>query len=115
MEAQFGERLGRYAAEAGNVFNEDLLISDIFLDGLQPFAAHYIRSRVTNEMTFAQVQQEAEDAGLEGRTVAASSRSLALPRTCPIRLPLAPVLALLLLRLIRIPTRLVKPPPTRSI
>jgi hypothetical protein len=26
MEAQFGERLGRYAAESGNVFNEDFLI-----------------------------------------------------------------------------------------
>jgi hypothetical protein len=25
-ETKFGERLGRYAAEAGNVFNEDLLI-----------------------------------------------------------------------------------------
>jgi hypothetical protein len=38
-EAQFGERLVKYAAEAGNVFNEDLLIS-VFLEGLQPFAAH---------------------------------------------------------------------------
>ena len=41
-------------------------------------------------MTFAQVQQEAEDAGLAGRAVSASSRSLALPRTVPIRSPLAP-------------------------
>jgi hypothetical protein len=41
-------------------------------------------------MTFAQVQQEAEDAGLAGRAVAASTRSLALPRTIPIRSPLAP-------------------------
>ena len=88
-ETQFGERLGRYAAEAGNVFNEDLLIS-VFLEGLHPFAAHSIRSRVTDDMTFAQVQQEAEDAGLAGRAVAASSRSLALPRTVPIRSPLAP-------------------------
>jgi hypothetical protein len=70
-EAQFGERLGRYAAEAGNVFNEDLLIS-VFLDGLQPFAAHSIRSRITDDMTFAQVKQEAEDAGLAGRAVVAS-------------------------------------------
>jgi hypothetical protein len=87
-ETQFGERLGRYAAEAGNVFNEDLLIS-VFLEGLQPFAAHSIRSRVTDDMTFAQVQQEAEDAGLAGRAVAASTRSLALPRTISIRSPLA--------------------------
>jgi hypothetical protein len=89
MEAQFGDHLGRYAAEAGNVFNEDLLIS-VFLDGLQPFAAYSIRSRVTDDMTFSQVQQEAEDAGMAGRAVAASSRSLALPRTSHIRLPLAP-------------------------
>ena len=83
-ETQFGERLGRYAAEAGNVFNEDILIS-VFLEGLQPFAAHSMRSRVTDDMTFAQVQQEAEDAGLAGRAVASSSRSLAQPRTIPIR------------------------------
>jgi hypothetical protein len=83
-ETQFGERLGRYAAEAGNVFNEDLLIS-VFLEGLHPFAAHSIRSRVTDDMTFAQVQQEAEDAGLAGRAFAASTRSLALTRTIPIR------------------------------
>jgi hypothetical protein len=88
-ETQFGERLGRYAAEAGHVFNEDLLIS-VFLEGLQPFAAHSIRSRVTDDMNFAQDQQEAEDAGHAGRAVAASTRSLALPRTTPIRSPLAP-------------------------
>jgi hypothetical protein len=40
-------------------------------------------------MTFAQVQQEAEDAGLAGRAVAASTRCLALPRATPIRSPLA--------------------------
>jgi hypothetical protein len=39
----------------------------VFLEVLQPFAAHSIRSRVTDDMTFAQVQQEAEDAGLAGR------------------------------------------------
>jgi hypothetical protein len=88
-ETQFGEGLGRYAAEAGNVFKEDLLIS-VFLEGLKPFAAHSIRSRVMDDMTFAQAQQEAEDAGLPGRAVAASTRSLALPRTTPIRSPLAP-------------------------
>jgi hypothetical protein len=60
------------------------------LEGLQPFAAHSIRSRFTDDITFAQVQQEAEDAGLAGRAVAASTRSLALPRTIPIRSPLAP-------------------------
>jgi hypothetical protein len=88
-ETQFGERLGRYAAEAVNGFYEDPLIS-VFLKGLQPFAAHSIRSRVTDDMTFAQVQQEADDAGLAGRAVAASTRSFALPRTTPIRSPLAP-------------------------
>jgi hypothetical protein len=62
----------------------------VFLEGLQPFAAHSIRSRVTDDITFAQVQQEAEDAGLAGRAVAASTRSLALPRTTPIHSPLAP-------------------------
>jgi hypothetical protein len=87
-ETQFVERLGRYAAEAGNVFNEDLLIS-VFL-GLQTFAAHSIRPRVTDDLTFAQVQQEAEDAGLADRAVSASNRSLALPRTTPILSPLAP-------------------------
>jgi hypothetical protein len=71
IEAQFGERLGRYAAEAWNIFNEDLLIY-VSLDGLQPFAAYFIRSRVTDDMNFSQVQQEAEDAGLAGRAVAAS-------------------------------------------
>jgi hypothetical protein len=65
-EAQFGERLGKYAAEAGKVFNEDLLIS-VFLEGLQQFSAHSIRSRITDDMTFAQFQQEAEDAGFAGR------------------------------------------------
>lgn len=85
-EAQFGERLGKYAAEAGNVFNEDLLIS-VFLEGLQPFAAHSIRSRITDDMTFAQVQQEAEDAGLAGRSVA--SRTVAMPRAMPLQTPLA--------------------------
>jgi hypothetical protein len=88
-EPKFGERLGRYAAEAGNGFNDDLLIS-VFLEGLQPFAAHSIRSRVTDDMTFTQVHQEAEDAGLAGRAVAAYTRSLALPRTIPIRSPFAP-------------------------
>jgi hypothetical protein len=67
-EAQFGERLGKYAAEAGNVLNEDLLIS-VFLGHLQPFAAHSIRSHITDDMKFAQVQQEADDAGLAGRSV----------------------------------------------
>jgi hypothetical protein len=85
-EAQFGERLGKYAAEAGNVFNEDLLIS-VFLEGLQPFAAHSIRSRITDDMTFAQVQQEAEDAGLAGRAVA--SRTMVMPRAMPLQTPLA--------------------------
>jgi hypothetical protein len=79
----------RYAAEAGNVFNEDLMIL-VFLEGLQPFAAHSIRSRVPDDMAFAQVQKEAEDAGLAGRAVDASTRSLALPRTTPIRSPFAP-------------------------
>jgi hypothetical protein len=88
-ETQFGELLGRYAAEAGNVFNEDILVS-VFLEGLQPFSVHSMRSRVTDDMKFAQVQQEAEDAGLAGRAVASSSRSLALPHTIPIRSPLAP-------------------------
>jgi hypothetical protein len=41
-------------------------------------------------MTFAQVQQEAEDAGTAGRAVSASTISLAFPRTTPIRSPLAP-------------------------
>jgi hypothetical protein len=41
-------------------------------------------------MKFAQVKKEAEDAGLAGRAVAASSRSLEFPRTSPIRLLLAP-------------------------
>jgi hypothetical protein len=34
-EKQVGERLGRYAAEAGNVFNEDILIP-VFLEGPLP-------------------------------------------------------------------------------
>jgi hypothetical protein len=41
-------------------------------------------------MTFEQVQQEAEDAVLAGLAVAASTISLELPRTTPIRSPLAP-------------------------
>jgi hypothetical protein len=67
-EAQFGERLGKNAAEAGNVLNEDLLIS-VFLGHLQPIAAHSIRSHISDDMKFAQVQQKADDAGLAGRSV----------------------------------------------
>jgi hypothetical protein len=92
-EAQFGERLGKYAAEAGNVFNEDLLIS-VFLEGLQPFAAHSIRSRITDDMTFAKVQQEAEDAGLAGRAVASRKlvhMSREMPLGSPVARPRAPV------------------------
>jgi hypothetical protein len=92
-EAQFGERLGKYAAEAGNVFNEDIILS-VFLEGLQPFAAHSIRSRITDDMTFAQVQQEAEDAGLAGRAVASRPlvhMSRAMPLGSPVARPRAPV------------------------
>jgi hypothetical protein len=92
-EAQFAECLGKYAAEAGNVFNEDLLIS-VFLEGLQPFAAHSIRSRISDDMTFAQVQQEAEDAGLAGRAVAYRPlvhMSRAMPLGSPVARPRAPV------------------------
>jgi hypothetical protein len=68
------------------VYNEDLLIY-VFLEGLQLFAAHSIRSRINDYMTFAQVQQEAEDAGLAGRSVA--SRTMAMPRAIPLQMPLA--------------------------
>jgi hypothetical protein len=63
------------------VFNEDLLISE-FLEGLRPFAAHSIRSHITDHMTFAQVQQHAEDAGLAGRSVA--SLKMAVPWAMPL-------------------------------
>jgi hypothetical protein len=85
-ETQFGERLGRYASEAGNVFTEDLLIS-VFIDGLQPFAAHTVRSRIQDDMTFAQVQQEAEDAGLAGRALFALNGPIAGARMNPTRVP----------------------------
>jgi hypothetical protein len=79
--------------EAGNVFNEDLLIA-VFLEGLQTFAAHSIRSRITHYVTFAQVQQEAEDAGLAVRAVASRtlvpmSREMSLGP--PVARPRAPV------------------------
>jgi hypothetical protein len=85
-EAHFGERLGKYAAEAGNVFNEYLLIS-VFLEGLQPFAEHSIGSRITDDMKFEQVQQEGEDAGLAGFSLA--TRKMAMPRAMPLQMPLA--------------------------
>jgi hypothetical protein len=73
--------------EAGNVFNKDLLIY-VFLKVLQPFAAHSIRSRITDEMTFEQVQQEAEDAGLAGRAVA-SRKLVHMSREMPLGPPVA--------------------------
>jgi hypothetical protein len=75
------------------LFNEDLLIS-VFLEGLQPFAAHSIRSRITDDMTFAKVQQEAEDAELAGRVVASRPlvhMSRAMPLGSPVARPRAPV------------------------
>jgi hypothetical protein len=48
-ESQFGERIGKFAAEACNVFNKESKIS-VFLEGLQQFAAHSIRSRITDGM-----------------------------------------------------------------
>jgi hypothetical protein len=86
-EGQFGEPLGKISAEEGNVLNKDLLIS-VLLECLQLFAAHSIRSRITDDINFAQVQQEAEDAGLAGRSVA--SRTLVpMSRTVSLAPPVA--------------------------
>jgi hypothetical protein len=66
----------------------------VFLEGLQPFAAHSIRSRITDDMNFAKVQQEAEDIGLVGRAVASRPlvhMSRAMPLGSPVACPRAPV------------------------
>jgi hypothetical protein len=77
-EEQFASRLTRYAADAGNVFSEDALIT-AYVDGLLPFASNTLRGHVSATMTFAEVQLLAEQAGRASRALAgvkAGSRPL---------------------------------------
>jgi hypothetical protein len=53
-EDAFATRLRRYAAEAGNVYKEDSLVSR-YLSGLAPYTANTIRGHVSPRMRFTQV------------------------------------------------------------
>jgi hypothetical protein len=62
-EDAFATRLRRYAAEAGNVYEEDSLVSR-YLAGLAPYTANTIRGHVSPRMRFTQVKNLAVQAGL---------------------------------------------------
>jgi hypothetical protein len=73
-EDAFATRLRRYAAEAGNVFKEDSLVSR-YLAGLAPYNANTIRGHVSPRMRFTQVKNLAIQAVLAGREAGVSTRS----------------------------------------
>jgi hypothetical protein len=65
-EDTFASRLRRNAAEAGNVFTEDTLIS-VYIAGLHPYAANTVRGQVNPSTNFAAVRNLAIQAGAAGR------------------------------------------------
>ena len=65
-EDVFASRLRRHAAEAGNVFTEDTLIS-VYIAGLHPYAANTVRGQVNPSTNFAAVRNLAIQAGAAGR------------------------------------------------
>jgi hypothetical protein len=65
-EDSFANRLRRNAAEAGNVFTEDTLIS-VYISGLHPYAANTVRGQVNPSTNFAAVRNLAIQAGAAGR------------------------------------------------
>jgi hypothetical protein len=73
-EDAFATRLRRYAAEAGNVYKEDSLVSR-YLAGLAPYTANKIRGHVSPCMRFTLVNNLAIQAGLAGREAGVSTRS----------------------------------------
>jgi hypothetical protein len=64
-EDAFASRLRRHAAEAGNVFTEDTLIS-VYIAGLHPYAANTVRGQVNSSTNFAAVRNLAIQAGAAG-------------------------------------------------
>jgi hypothetical protein len=72
-EDAFETRLRRYAAEAGNVYKEDFLVSRYL--ALAPYTANTIRGHVYPRMRFNQVKNLAIQAGLVGREAGVSNRS----------------------------------------
>jgi hypothetical protein len=73
-EDAFVARLRCYAAEAGNVYKEDALVSR-YLAGLAPYTANTIRGYVSPHMRFTQVKNLAVQAGMAGREAGVSNRS----------------------------------------
>ena len=73
-EDAFATRLRRYAAEAGNVYKEDALVSR-YLAGLASYTANTIRGHVSPRMRFTQVKNLAVQAGIAGREAGVPSRS----------------------------------------
>jgi hypothetical protein len=67
-EKQFDSRLTQYAAGVGSAISKDSLIS-AFVDGLKPYASNTVRGQVTTNMTFAEVQLLAEQAGTASRVI----------------------------------------------
>jgi hypothetical protein len=72
-EDAFATRLRRYAADAGNVYKEDAIVSR-YLAGLAPYTANTIRGHVSPRMRFTQFKNLSIQAGLSGREEGVSSR-----------------------------------------
>jgi hypothetical protein len=73
-EDEFVTRLRRYAAEAGNVYKEDALVSR-YLAGLASYTANTICGHVSPRMRFTQVKNLSVQAGIAGREAGVSNRS----------------------------------------
>jgi hypothetical protein len=73
-EDAFAAWLRRYAAEAGNAYKEDALVSR-YLAGLASYTVNTIRDHVSLRMRFIQVKNLFIQAGLAGREAGVSSRS----------------------------------------
>jgi hypothetical protein len=65
-EDSFASRLRLHAAEAGNVFTEDTLIS-VHIAGLHPYAVNTVRGQVNSSTNFSAVRNLAIQAGAAGR------------------------------------------------
>jgi hypothetical protein len=86
-EDTFATRLRKYAADAGNVFKEDALVSR-YLAGLHPYTANTIRGHVTAKTRFTQVRNLAVQAGAAGREAGVTNRGggrLPVPGLLPVR------------------------------
>jgi hypothetical protein len=70
-ECEFSDRLGSYAADAGNVFPERQLIA-AYLSGLSSYVSATLRGRINPRMTFPEVQEIAEEIRIAAKYLTAS-------------------------------------------